>query len=116
MYGLSVLGMEVMLVRVCLLPATSHAHLQTQIYRLWIVWSRSWAVIIVPCALLAFDFVGFVISLHGLDHTASPGLIRATAVWIEPTIFFCEAFTNILCGGPLACVDADRAGLTVDLG
>jgi hypothetical protein len=114
MYGLSVLGMEVMLVRVCLLPATSHAHLQTQIYRLWIVWSRSWAVIIVPCALLAFDFVGFVISLHGLDHTASPGLIRATAVWIEPTIFFCEAFTNILCGGPLACVDADRAGLTVD--
>jgi hypothetical protein len=114
MYGLSVLGMEVMLVRACRPPAASHPHLQTQIYRLWIVWSRSWAVIIVPCALLAFDFVGFVISLHGLDHTASPGLIRATAVWIEPTIFFCEAFTNILCGGQSSCMDVGGAWLTMD--
>jgi hypothetical protein len=58
-------------------------------------------VTVVPSALVVFDFIGFVISLHGSDHTSSPALARATTVWLEPVIFFCEAFTNILCSGRL---------------
>jgi hypothetical protein len=70
-----------------------------QIYRLWIVWSRSWAVIALPCALIVFDFVGFVIALHGSDHYASPALASATKDWLEPILFLFEALTNILCSG-----------------
>jgi hypothetical protein len=98
MYGLSALGTEVILVRTHTFASKLFWSLR-QIYRLWIVWSRSWAVIALPCALIVFDFVGFVIALHGSDHYASPALASATKDWLEPILFLFEALTNILCSG-----------------
>jgi hypothetical protein len=71
----------------------------SKIYRLWLVWSRSWPVIVLPSALLILDFVGFVITLRGLGHSVPPALAHATITWLEPVLFLGEALTNVLCSG-----------------
>jgi hypothetical protein len=71
----------------------------SQIYRLWVIWGRSWMVIAVPTVLVVFDFAGFVICLHGSSHHASAAFAHMSVDVLEPILFFCEAFTNLFCAG-----------------
>jgi hypothetical protein len=91
--------MEVMLVRVCTVLYYLTSHLQSQIYRLWIVWGRSWTVAALPAALTLFDLVAFIVILQRAARydPASKQSIDLD-IW-TPLVFALEALTNLTCAG-----------------
>jgi hypothetical protein len=81
-----------------------------QIYRLWVVWGHSRAVVVLPTLLMLFDVAGFGVILYGdARNLAVPGL--DIYVW-SAVIFICEALTNLLCAGAYRAFFVRTPGLT----
>jgi hypothetical protein len=62
------------------------------------VWKRSWLVIILPIAIIIFEFIGFVMILYGESIYVNE-VGHVTLRTLTPILFIFEALTNIICAG-----------------
>jgi hypothetical protein len=74
----------------------------TLVYRLWIVWGRSWRIAAVPSLAVLFNTVGciiiIVLSATSTDHVFSAKLKYWTSV-----VYSVQAATNVICSGESCC-------------
>jgi hypothetical protein len=99
-YGLSGIALEILLVRPSTLSLPKVTD-EAQIYRVFIVWERAWAMVVLPALLTLFNFAGFIMVVHveatsGILGDGSPRVRTWSSV-----VFGLDAFTNVICSGML---------------
>jgi hypothetical protein len=97
-YGLSGIALEILLVRPSPLSLPKVTD-EAQIYRVFIVWERAWAMVALPALLTLFNFAGFIMVVHveatsGILGDGSPRVRTWSSV-----VFGLDALTNVICSG-----------------
>jgi hypothetical protein len=105
-YGLSGIALEILLVRPSLLSLPKVTD-DAQIYRVFIVWERAWAMVALPALLTLFNFAGFIMVVHveatsGILGDGSPRVRTWSSV-----VFGLDALTNVICSGMSSTIDAE---------
>jgi hypothetical protein len=95
-YALSAVFIDMMLVSLRIFLLCRSRWRLCQIYRLWVVWSRTWLVIAPPVAVTLFNCAGFIVVLR-LSTGAAPDF--RVEIW-SGVVYALETATNVYCAGP----------------